>query len=291
MLYYASQRRSFMIAQRYEFMRRFTKKRGTFEKSLRFKFKQENAKDYKKLKERMIKFCHGQSRKYLTDIIKQFRDHPSISKIKLYRNFSKKGQMEKIEHDFEHCISNNILSEEDIIRQKKKHPTPKRLPRDEMSAGSTVDSVTQSLRKLRKLSMLKNSRSHSKMVLKGGGFYGSDSEVSKSVQELFGKRSSTQSSRITNIYLTGTSDHGRKKMAVVSGRKRNEKDSKNLFNKRRASRSNRSFRVKDVGKRRKKFFESVGYPRMSNKLSSGDEPPLLMVDGSISARKLREPYE
>ena len=63
-----SQRRSFMIMQRYEFMRRFKYKRYNYDIDLLSKHKVTRAKDHNQLKKKTMKYLHKSNRKFLNQI-------------------------------------------------------------------------------------------------------------------------------------------------------------------------------------------------------------------------------
>ena len=110
-----------MLSQRYEFMRRFKLQRLKYEKNQKLLEKIKRAKTHKVQKGKISKFFHGFNKQFLSESIKPLANHPSFKSIKLPSNFSDKDKMKMIDFDFENCISNNIMSDASILRQKRRH--------------------------------------------------------------------------------------------------------------------------------------------------------------------------
>lgn len=155
-IYLTSQRRAFMLSQRYEFMRKFKLQRLKYEENQKLLEKIKRAKKHKVQKGKISKFFHSFNQSFLSESIKPFADHPSFKCLKLPSTFSDKEKLKMIDYDFEHCISNNIMSTASMLRQKRRHKGRYGGLKGNGWASSlikeaAVDSIGQSLKLLRKL--------------------------------------------------------------------------------------------------------------------------------------------
>jgi len=102
-------------------MRRFKLERLKYEENQKLLEKIKRAKVHKVQKTKISKFFHSFNQKFLFESIKPFASHPSFRSIQLPSTFTDKEKMKMIDINFENCISNNIMSEASILRQKRRH--------------------------------------------------------------------------------------------------------------------------------------------------------------------------
>jgi len=191
-------------------MRRFKFKRNKFEENLKLKsyYLLDNQKSANR--DELQKFFHTKNQVYVSDFIKPMGNHPLLENLG-QRKKTNKEKMNKIEKDFENCISNNILSEKQLLRLKKKNFFIKRQCGAKMPKGSTVDTVGLSLKALRKMhnrSKLNGLveegmtfRSHRSMIKLGGG---NSSSIIGRKFNFFGERSQREKKQ---TYITSTREN------------------------------------------------------------------------------------
>lgn len=153
-MYLTSQRRCFMISQRYEFLRRFKYKRMEFDNALFSKKMVQTTETTLNLKEKMIKYFHGKQTKNVSQIMGVYHDSKGITfdlsfaaKNPSFKAMKKK--LKKIDRDFQNCISTNILSEKQLKRMRKKH-IKRELPKD-LPSEAAIDIVENGIKKLKKM--------------------------------------------------------------------------------------------------------------------------------------------
>lgn len=199
----ASEERSVMVFQRFEFMKKFKVKRLKFEENERKKNKMKIKRSKSESKGILKEFTHSELVKNsLAKNIKKMKNHPSYDSLKLATKFNSKEKLKMIETDFNRCISNLIQSKEELERKAKKFRAKPPKNFKTMPQGSVINSLEYSLRKIKKIdfssSSLKNEKSHI-------------FEVSKCQNQLSLPKISQPSTERNRVYLTSTTHRTKRK--------------------------------------------------------------------------------
>lgn len=138
-----------MVRQREEFMKKFKARRIKHDENVQKKVKNTKKKEFNETMNMLKTFTHSDlTKNSVAKNLRKMKNHPSYPYLRNCNFKSTKEKLKQIDGDFEHCISNLILSEDNLQRNKKKRIVRLR-DFKKMPKKSIINSIKYSLRKLK----------------------------------------------------------------------------------------------------------------------------------------------